>query len=196
MNDKLRSICIYCGSATGADTQYAAAARELSREIVKRNMRLVYGGASIGLMGVVADTVLEAGGDAIGVLPKNLFRKEVPHENLTRMILVDSMHERKAKMAELADGFIALPGGLGTLEELLEMLTWSQLKIHEKPCAMLNVSGYYDQLIEFLDHSVLQGFIRSAHREMLIIDSQPAVLLDACESFSRPDVQKWAELDN
>ena len=196
MAEQLDSICVYCGSAEGADAVYSNAARSLGRELAARKLRLVYGGAGIGLMGILADAVLEAGGTAVGVLPKNLFRKEVMHESLTQMILVDSMHERKAKMEDLADGFIAMPGGLGTLEELLEILTWSQLGMHGKPCSVLNVNGYYDQLAGFLDHCVHEGFIRPVHREMLIIESNPLALLDACASYHQPDVHKWVDLDH
>ncbi|MCG8415901.1 MAG: TIGR00730 family Rossman fold protein [Pseudomonadales bacterium] len=191
----MKSVCVYCGSAAGASEEFIVAARDLGKELAQRGLRLVYGGASIGLMGAVADSVMAAGGSVTGVLPRNLFRTEVPHEGLTEMIHVDSMHERKAKMADLADAFIALPGGLGTIEELFEILTWSQLKIHQKPCAVLNVSGYYDQLIGFLDHCVEQKFIRPAHREMMILDKDPAKLLDQCESYQALDVQKWIDLD-
>ncbi len=191
----MKSVCVYCGSASGASDEFAAAARALGIELAKRKLRLIYGGASIGLMGTVADSVMAAGGEVTGVLPRNLFRTEVPHDGLTEMIHVDSMHERKAKMAELADGFIALPGGLGTIEELFEILTWSQLKIHQKPCAVLNVSGYYDQLIGFLDHCVEQKFIRPVHREMIILNEDPVKLLDQCEAYDPPDVQKWIDLD-
>lgn len=191
----MKSVCVYCGSAAGGSEEYGLAAQALGRELARRELQLVYGGAAIGLMGIVADTVMAAGGSVTGVLPRNLFRTEVPHENLTEMIHVDSMHERKARMADLADGFIALPGGLGTIEELFEILTWSQLKIHQKPCAVLNVSGYYDRLIDFLDHCVEQKFIRSVHREMIILEDDPAVLLDRCEAYDPPDVQKWIDLD-
>ena len=189
------SICVYCGSASGKDEVYAAAAELLGKELLLRKQKLVYGGARVGLMGKVANTVLSGGGKVTGVMPRNLFRTEVPHDDLTEMIHVDSMHERKALMADLADCFIALPGGLGTTEELFEILTWSQLKIHQKPCGLLNVAGYYDGLLDFMDHCRNQGFIRPMHRDMLIVDDDPARLLDKCEAFKPVDAQKWVDLN-
>ena len=192
----MKSVCVYCGSSSGAGTAYLAMARELAKEIARRNIRLIYGGASIGLMGEVADTVMSEGGKVTGVLPRNLFRQEVPHNGLTELIEVDSMHERKALMVELADGFIALPGGMGTIEELFEVLTWAQLSLHNKPCGVLNVEGYYDHLSRFLDHGAEQKFIRPAHRNMLITAEDPAVLLDKFLSYKAPSKQKWVDLED
>lgn len=192
----MKSVCVYCGSAIGAQPVYAEAAEELGEELVRRELKLVYGGAGVGLMGKVADTVIAGNGKVTGVMPRNLFRNEVPHNDLPDMIHVDSMHERKALMADLADCFIAMPGGLGTIEELFEILTWSQLKIHQKPCGILNVSGYYDGLLEFMDHCVDQKFIRTQHRDMLFVESDPATLLDRCEKFQPVDVQKWVDLES
>ena len=190
----MKSICVYCGSASGADAQYLEMARALGLELVRRKLKLVYGGAGIGLMGEVANTVMAAGGEVTGVLPRNLFRREVPHDGLTELIQVDSMHERKARMATLADGFIALPGGLGTLEELFEILTWAQLGLHDKPCGILNVKGYYDRLGEFLDDCAQEGFIRQQHRSMLMFSDRPDQLLDQFADYQAPELQKWIDL--
>lgn len=192
----MKSICVYCGSASGKGEVYLAAARKLAKELCSRGLDLVYGGASIGLMAETANTVMANGGSATGVMPRNLFRREVPHEALTQMIYVDSMHERKSKMADLSDGFIAMPGGLGTVEELFEIVTWAQLAIHRKPCGILNVDGYYDHLIQFLDSATEQEFIRPVHRSMIIIEEDPARLLDRFEVYTPPDKQKWVDLDN
>ncbi|MEC7126684.1 MAG: TIGR00730 family Rossman fold protein, partial [Pseudomonadota bacterium] len=159
----IKKVCVYCGSGSGAGGVYLKGARELGQEFLSREIELIYGGASIGLMGELANTVLQGGGKVTGVMPEGLFRREVPHHDLTEMIKVSTMHERKAIMADLADAFIALPGGLGTAEELFEILTWSQLKIHSKPCGILNTAGYYDKLSEFLTHAVDQQFIRTQH---------------------------------
>ncbi len=190
----MKSLCVYCGSASGSDPVFLEMARRLGSELADRKIRLIYGGASIGLMGEVANAVLAAGGEVTGVLPRNLFRREVPHHGLTELIEVDSMHERKARMATLADGFIALPGGLGTLEELFEILTWAQLGMHNKPCGVLNVSAYYDLLQQFLDQCVVQGFIRSQHREMLLLADDPADLLEQFANYQSPSVEKWIDL--
>lgn len=192
----MKSICVYCGSASGKGDAYLAAARKLGKELCSRGLDLVYGGASIGLMAETANTVMANGGSATGVMPRNLFRREVPHEALTRMIYVDSMHERKSRMADLSDGFIAMPGGLGTVEELFEIVTWAQLAIHRKPCGILNVAGYYDHLIRFLDNATEQEFIRPVHRSMIMIEEDPARLLDRFEVYTPPDKQKWVDLDN
>ncbi len=178
----MNNVCVYCGSSSGRLAVYTDSAQQLAQALLQRDIGLVYGGASIGLMGEVADAVLAGGGRVTGVIPRALAKKEVAHSGLTELIVVDSMHERKARMAEAADGFIALPGGLGTLEELFEMLTWAQLGIHTKPCAMLDCNGYYKQLIAFLDHAEHEGFIRSTHRDMLIVDESASMLLDKmCE---------------
>ncbi len=191
----MRSICVYCGSASGEGDAYLVAARSLGRELCSRGLDLVYGGARIGLMAETANTVMANGGSVTGVMPRNLFRQEVPHDALTRMIYVESMHERKSTMADLSDGFIAMPGGLGTVEELFEILTWAQLAIHRKPCGILNVNGYYDHLIQFLDHATEQKFIRPVHRAMIMIEDDAACLLDRFEEYTPPDKQKWVDLD-
>ena len=171
-------ICVFTGSRHGAAPEYADAARQLGRELVARGYGLVYGGGKVGLMTVIADTVLELKGHVTGVIPSSLVSKEVAHLGLTALRVVDSMHERKALMAELSDGFIAMPGGIGTMEELFEVLSWAQLGLHEKPCALLNVAGYYDPLIQFLDRAVEQDFIKAKHRALLIVESDPGALLD------------------
>jgi len=187
----LHSVCVFCGSNTGAGEAYSDAARALARAIVERGLKLVYGGGSIGLMGVLGEAALAAGGHVIGVTPRRLLEREVVHKGLTELRVVETMHQRKALMAELADGFIALPGGLGTLDELFEMLTWIQLGIHRKPCALLEVDGYYAGLTAFLDHAVEQRFLKAEHRAMLIIDRDPDVLLARLASARLPNVSKW-----
>jgi uncharacterized protein (TIGR00730 family) len=184
-------ICVFTGSNPGARPEYAAAARRLGEQLAARGQTLVYGGAGIGLMGVVADAVLAAGGQAIGVIPQALVAKEVAHRGLSDLRVVASMHDRKALMAELADAFIALPGGIGTLEEYFEITTWAQLGLHDKPCGLLNAAGYYDGLIRFLDHAVDQQFVRPAHRAMMIVDDDPASMLDRFEAYRPPAVAKW-----
>ncbi len=192
----MKKICVYCGSNLGKSLAYLETAVKLGELLVKRNITLVYGGASIGIMGAVADTVLAGGGEVIGVIPKALVEKEVSHKGLTELKVVDSMHERKAAMLDLSDGFIALPGGLGTLEELFEVLTWSQLGLHSRPCGIINVEGFFDHLIEFLDHAVGQKYIKGAHRDMLLVRDDPNELLDAYENYQHPTVNKWiAETD-
>lgn len=184
---------MYCGSSPGKGATYVQAAQGLAQEIVNRGMGLVYGGASVGTMGVLADTVLAGGGMVYGVIPQSLVDKEVAHHGLTELKIVASMHERKALMAKYSDGFIALPGGLGTLEELFEALTWTQLGFHQKPCALLNIDGYYDPLIAFLDHSVNEGFVREEHRQMLLVDDSPAGLLEQMADYQSPVTEKWIE---
>jgi uncharacterized protein (TIGR00730 family) len=174
----LRSVCVFCGSANGASGAYLAATHALAREAARRGVRIVYGGASVGLMGALADAALTSGGEVVGVIPRALVDREIAHTGLTRLHVVETMHERKATMAELADAFIALPGGLGTLEELFEVWTWGYLGLHAKPYGLLNVDGYYEPLIQFLDHARDQGFIRAAQREMLAVDPDPITLLD------------------
>ena len=186
-------LCIFCGSSSGARPGYAAATAELARLLAARGIGIVYGGASVGLMGLLADTAMEAGGEVIGVIPESLEAKEIGHQGLTHLRVVASMHERKALMAELSDGFIALPGGSGTLEELFEVFTWSQLGLHRKACALLNVEGYYDGLATFLDHAVDERFLRPEHRAMLLCESTPAAVLDALDAFEPPVVDKWID---
>lgn len=183
---KIDALCVYCGSSAGRDPVHAMAARALGRQMAERGIRLVYGGGHVGLMGIIADAVLEAGGQVIGVIPEALMDSEVGHERLTRLLVVKDMHERKAQMAEQADGFIALPGGIGTLEELFEVWTWLQLGYHEKPVGLLNVQGFYDQLLGFLDTQRHAGFLRDEHRSLLISDNDPARLLDRVTQFSMP----------
>ncbi len=173
-----QNICVYCGSRTGLHPAHRKAAMELGEQIAQRGLRLVYGGGNLGLMGVVADAVLSAGGEVIGVIPEILVQKEAAHRALTQLFIVSSMHERKAQMAELSDAFIALSGGLGTLDELFEILTWAQLGLHQKPCGLLNINGYYNHLIAFLDHAVAEGFIKASHREVLLVSDSPSVLLE------------------
>ncbi|MGJ0486489.1 MAG: TIGR00730 family Rossman fold protein [Methylomicrobium sp.] len=192
---QLKNICVYCGSSPGNREAYTEKARALAETLVNRGIGLVYGGASIGLMGAVADHVLRLGGRAVGVIPEALMRKEVAHYQLTEMHITHSMHERKMRMAELSDGFIALPGGLGTLEELFEIWTWAQLGFHQKPCGLLNVEGYYNPLIEFLDHAVTEQFVKDSHRAMLIMESEPEKLLDRFADYRAPAVKIWVEKD-
>jgi len=192
---KIKNICVYCGSSAGKNPAFAQAAVVLAEEMCSRGIGLVYGGAAVGIMGAVADAVLEAGGKAIGVIPKSLAVKEVAHENLTELHVVASMHERKAMMADLADGFIALPGGWGTLEEIFEILTWAQLGFHDKPCGLLNTAGYYDGLIGFLDNSFEQRFVNELFRPMLMTSTKPASLLEKFAVYQAPKVRKWMAED-
>ena len=177
-----RSICIFTGSRPGASPDYAKAATELARELVKRGLGVVYGGGNVGLMNIIADTALQDGGYVIGVIPDALVSKEVAHAGLSELRVVQSMHERKAVMAELSGGFIALPGGIGTMEEFFEVLSWAQLGLHNKPCGLLNVDGYYDSLIEFLDYAVAEDFVKEKDRALLIIENQVAKLVDRFEA--------------
>jgi uncharacterized protein (TIGR00730 family) len=186
----VKQVCVFAGSSPGAFEAYAAAARDLGRTLVSRGCTLVYGGADIGLMGVLADTVLDGGGQVIGVIPAHLVAKEVAHHGLSELRVVDSMHERKAVMSELSDAVVALPGGLGTLEELFEMLTWAQLGLHEKPCGLLNVRGYFDPLLGFLDQAVAHRFIRREHRRMLLSAPDAVTLLDRFDTYSAPKTEK------
>lgn len=187
----IRKICVYCGSSTGKEAAYTDAAVALAQALCERKIGLVFGGGAVGIMGKVSDAMLEAGGEVIGVIPKALAVKEVAHENLTHLHVVASMHERKAMMAELADGFIALPGGWGTLEEIFEMLTWAQLGFHDKPCGLLNVGGYYDHLVGFLENSFEQQFVNELYRPMLMTSDEPVRLLDLFASYRAPKVRKW-----
>lgn len=187
----LRSLCVYCGSSPGADPRYASGAQALARELAQRQITLVYGGGCVGLMGVVADAMLAAGGKVIGVIPRALMEKEVGHLQLTELRIVTSMHERKALMAQLADGFVALPGGIGTFEELFEIWTWSQLGIHSKPCALLNIAGYYDPLVDFLDHATRQGFIRQQQRDLLFTTTSPQDLIRHMACYVAPETRQW-----
>jgi uncharacterized protein (TIGR00730 family) len=191
----IRSLCVYCGSNSGSDPAFAAATRELARHLVERDVRVVYGGGAVGLMGTLADATLAAGGTVVGVIPQALMDREIGHRGLTELHVVASMHERKALMADLADAFVALPGGIGTLEELIEAYTWSQLGIHAKPCGVLDAGGFYGSLLALLDHMVREGFLREAHRDVMLADPDPARLLDRLEGWTAPAVHKWIDLD-
>jgi uncharacterized protein (TIGR00730 family) len=177
-------ICLYAGSSPGADSRYREAAENLVRTLVGQGIGIVYGGGNVGLMGVLADTAIELGGEVIGVIPGFLVERELAHEHLSELRVVASMHERKAMMAELADAFVALPGGVGTLEEIIEVLTWAQLGLHRKPCALLNVAGYYDQLLAFLDGAVEQRFVTPSHRALLAVADDPQTLLADLEQLA------------
>jgi uncharacterized protein (TIGR00730 family) len=187
------SICIYCGSSPGNDPAFLQAAREVGTLLAKRGLTLVYGGGNVGLMGVVADAVLAASGRVVGVIPDHLVQKEVGHNGLTEQHVVATMHERKAKMAALADGFLALPGGVGTLEEIIEVFVWMQLGLHTKPCALLNVNGYYDPLIKFLTHMTKSRFLRTEQLSQLIVAREPSEALDRLQSFTPTIVEKWLD---
>jgi uncharacterized protein (TIGR00730 family) len=190
---EIQRVCVYCGSSPGARPAYAEAARALGTLLADEGIGLVTGGGRVGLMGVVADAVLAAGGEAIGVVPQALVDREVAHEGMTQLHVVRTMHERKALMADLSDAFVALPGGLGTLEEIAEMLTWAQLGIHTKPCGLLNVAGYYTPLVQFLDHAVDERFVRDAHREMITTATDARALLDGLRAHTPPAVGKWLD---
>ena len=187
----MKKVCVYCGSSPGKQPIFREAARSLGHELADRGLGLVYGGASLGVMGAVADAVLERGGEAIGVIPHALATKEVSHSGLNDLFVVESMHERKAKMAELSDGFIALPGGWGTIEEIFEMLTWAQLGFHEKPCGLLNVAAYFDPLFTFLENAIDQQFVKEEFRPMMMMDDRSESLLDRFEAYRAPRVKKW-----
>ena len=189
----LRSVCVFCGSSPGADPAFERAARETGRAIAERGLALVYGGAKVGLMGAVADAALAAGGEVFGVLPRGLAAKELAHAGLTRLEVVASMNERKARMAELSDGFLSLPGGIGTLEEIFEVWTWGQLGFHAKPVGFLNIAGFYDPLRAFLNHMTDQAFLKALHRDMAIFGDTPRALLDAFAAYQPPVVDKWME---
>lgn len=187
----MKRICVFCGSSPGRHESYLAAANKLGATLALRGIGLVYGGASVGLMGAVANAAKNAGGEVIGVIPQALVDKEVAHTGLTDLRIVSSMHERKALMAELSDGFIAMPGGIGTLEELFEIWTWAQLGTHSKPSALLNVNGFFDKLLSFMDDVVGDGFLKPAHREMLVVASEPSELLQRFADYRVPSQSKW-----
>lgn len=187
----LQRICVYCGSSSGNNGVYTDAAIALAEVLVGNNIELVYGGAHKGTMGLLADAVLERSGKVHGVIPKMLLEAEIAHTGLTELHIVASMHERKSMMATLSDGFVALPGGFGTLEELIEIVTWGQLRFHEKPCGVLNVNGYFDKLLQFLDHTEAEGFLKPENRAMLLSDVTPEGLLRQFESYQAPRVDKW-----
>ena len=185
----MKRIAVFCGSSTGASPMYLEGAAELGKELAKRDLELVYGGSCVGLMGAVADAVLENGGKAIGVLPNFLAEKEIAHKGLSELIVVDSMHERKAKMADLADGFITLPGGAGTLEEFFEIYTWAQLGLHQKPCGILNTNNYYDPLIRLIHHMADAAFLQEKFRNMAVVDTKSDGLLDQYAVYKAPTVK-------
>lgn len=189
----IQRVCVFCGSNGGARPEYLEAAVKLGQNLTARSIGLVYGGAGVGLMGAVADAVLNAGGEVIGVMPRSLVEREVAHRKLRDLRVVGSMHERKVLMAELADAFIALPGGLGTLEEFFEVWTWAQLGEHSKPLGMLNVAGYYDPLLVFFDHLVNERFIRPEHRAMVLVEEDCGTLIARFASYSPPVVSKWID---
>lgn len=186
----MKRICVFCGSSHGARSEYIQAAEQLGNTLVKKNIGLVYGGGRVGVMGMIARTVMANGGEVIGVIPQKLADKEVAFTELSDLRIVDSMHSRKALMEELSDGFIGLPGGLGTIEEFFEVLTWGQLGIHQKPCGILNINGYFNKLIEFLDHTVSEQFIDEEHRSMILIDEMPEGLLQQFETYKPPTIDK------
>lgn len=188
---KIKNICVYCGSSPGLNPGFTQAAAMLGTTLAERDIGLIYGGAAVGIMGVVADAVLAGGGKATGVIPRALAVKEVAHQGLDELHVVGSMHERKAMMADLSDGFIALPGGWGTLEEIFEMLTWAQLGFHRKPCGLLNVDAYYDHLIGFLENAFAQQFVKELYRPILITADGPAKILDQFAVYKAPEVRKW-----
>jgi uncharacterized protein (TIGR00730 family) len=190
----MKRIAVYCGSCMGSRVEYRHTAEELGHLMVSRNIGLVYGGGRVGLMGAIAKTVLDDGGEAIGVIPRFLEKEEIVHRHLTELYLVDTMHQRKTMMAELADGFIALPGGFGTLEEWFEMLTWAQIGHHHKPVALLNVSGYFDPLLEMIERGYEEHFIRPEFHNLIIEDSDPEKLLDRMKSFKPINLEKWSGL--
>jgi uncharacterized protein (TIGR00730 family) len=190
---RIHRLCVFCGSSSGSRPIYAEAAAELGRELAKSGVTLVFGGGRVGLMGVVADSVLAAGGQAIGVMPRALVEKEIAHTSLTKLHVVESMHQRKALMADLADAFLLLPGGYGSWEEFLEVVTWLQLGIHRKPCALLNVASYYDALLSQTAHARAEGFLHPVHKEMLIVEENPARLLGRLEDARVPSETKWVD---
>jgi uncharacterized protein (TIGR00730 family) len=187
----MRRLCVFCGSSAGVRPGYLAAAQAVGRLLAERGIELVYGGGRVGLMGACADAALAAGGRVQGVMPEGLLAREVGHEGLTELHVVRTMHERKALMADLSDGFVTLPGGFGTLEEFCEVVTWSQLGIHPKPCGLLNVEGYYDPLLALFDHATAEGFVRSGHRGLVLEDADPARLLERMAAFRPPPTEKW-----
>ena len=191
----MKRICVYCGANRGRDPAFAVAARAMGEALARRGIELVTGGGRVGLMGVVADAALEAGGSVVGVIPQALMKRELAHAELSELIVTASMHERKAKMAELADGFIAMPGGLGTYEELFEIWTWAQLGWHHKPCGLLNAAGFYDKLVAFLDGASEAQFLKTEHRAMLVVDADPDRLLDRFAAYTPPVVTKWIGAD-
>jgi uncharacterized protein (TIGR00730 family) len=190
---RMKRVCVFCGSSAGRNPRYLEAAKRVGVTLARRGIGLVFGGGSIGLMGAVADAALEAGGEVVGVIPKALQLRELAHARLTTLHVVASMHERKAKMADLADAFVALPGGMGTLEELSEILTWAQLGLHARPCGLLDVEGYYRPLIAFFDHAAAEGFLRPEHRRLVLVADDAEALLDQFEAWKPPPIERWLD---
>jgi len=191
----MKRLCVFCGSSHGSRPEYAAAAKDLVRALARRGLGLVFGGGGIGLMDVIANAALELGVEIIGVIPEALVAKELAHRGVADMRIVSSMHDRKAVMAGLSDAFVALPGGFGTLEELFEVLTWSQLGLHRKPSGLLNVAGYFDPLLAFFDHALAEKFLRPKHRALVVVDADPDRLLDGLVKFQPPQLDKWIQPD-
>ncbi|MEO8027401.1 MAG: TIGR00730 family Rossman fold protein [Bryobacteraceae bacterium] len=189
----MRRLCVFCGSSSGRDPVYAESATLIGRQLAARGIGLVYGGGNVGLMGVVADACLQSGGSVIGVIPRSLLEKEVGHRGLTQLHVVETMHERKALMADLADGFLAMPGGYGTWDEFCEILTWCQLGLQRKAFGLLNVKGYYDPFLALADHAVQEGFLRPVHRGLVLTDQDPVALLDRLIDYAPPVVDKWLD---
>ena len=187
----MRRLCVFCGSSVGTEAAYSEAAQTLGALLVRRRIGLVYGGGRVGLMGVIADAVMLHGGEVIGVIPQSLADREIAHSRLSELRIVDSMHTRKAMMAELSDAFVAMPGGVGTFEEFFEAVTWTQLGLHRKPCGLLNVAGFYTPLVAFIDQAVTEGFINPMHRAAVVVDSDPERLLDTLGKVKLPEVPKW-----
>lgn len=195
MSQPLRRVCVFCGSQPGSHPDYVAAARELGTLLAARRIGLVFGGGHVGMMGAVAEAALAAGGEAIGVIPEGLVRRELAYEGLTQLIVTQTMHERKQRMADLSDGFIALPGGFGTFEEFCEIVTWAQLGMHRKPCALLNVRGYYDALIGMFDHALREGFLRAEHRPLALVAASATEALARMEAWQPPLLKQWMSPD-
>lgn len=187
----LTRLCVFCGTNAGSRPAYGVAARELGRVLAEQHIELVYGGASVGIMGELADSVQEHGGHVTGIIPQQLMEKEAAHTGIRNLIVVASMHQRKSQMADMSDGFIALPGGIGTLEGFFEILTWGQLGIHAKPSGILNIEGYFDELTSFLDHAVQEGFFTEAHRDAILVESSPGKLLERMRAYSPPEGEKF-----
>ena len=191
----MKRLCVFCGSSVGANPAFAEAATALGTLLADRRIGLVYGGGNVGLMGVIADAALAAGGEVIGVIPRSLADREIAHTGCTELRIVDSMHTRKAMMADLSDAFVAMPGGVGTFEEFFEAITWTQLGLHRKPCGLLNVAAFYTPLAIFIDQAVSDGFIKAVHRAAIVVDDDPARLLDTLTTIDLPDVPKWITRD-
>ncbi|MEY4635850.1 MAG: hypothetical protein RJA55_1648 [Acidobacteriota bacterium] len=187
----MKRLCVFCGSSVGVNPAYAEAATTLGTLLARRGIGLVYGGGNVGLMGVIADAALAAGGEVIGVIPRALHDREVAHHGVTDLRIVDSMHTRKAMMADLSDAFLAMPGGVGTFEEFFEAITWTQLGLHRKACGLLNVAGFYTPLTIFIDQAVTDGFIKPVHRAAIVVDDHPERLLDTLSTIEIPDAPKW-----